>query len=351
MPSRRLPRSHKAFSERISFELGSSEHISTASPDPENEPCTTQATEAQEVNAENCDEDVNNDQYMHQVVRPSDHEQDIPLDEHQSNHDQNMNQSVQRHDHAQSSFDENETPQMREAQKIIDAIAKEADQEEQIDELSGVMETTSVSNTNVEDNAYLRDCRRLQDQQFKQKHLRNRLGKWELDLLHKEHECYNAWLFKTLRPSSLEERMAAAPIYGYGTVQLRVICDKDSSQWKLLTLDNVKFILARQDTNHRVGLGALPDTTHLHLPEPTIFGDQGDGFLSIATNVGCALGRVDQGGRKIWMLRTFDLQATTHNKSKAGILFGWIGGSSNAHHEKRHLDEDDESEVCESLRA
>lgn len=243
------------------------------------------------------------------------------------------------HDHTDHSEDIN----WASSQQFINDIAEEAEIHGKVGDLADEMNASSLTTVTGTDDAWLRQCQQTQDAKFKdQRHLKHQQGIWELDLTHNRHECYNAYLFKSLRPSPLEERNLPAPILGYGTVELKVHYDKSSTQWNILSLENVAYIQARQDSNHRVGLEALPNGIHLLLPPPAMFGDQGDGFLSIATGIGCPLGQINQGGRKAWKLRTLDPQETTKTKAAAptfGFLLGW--GSSHSKDSRKRQREDD----------
>lgn len=184
--------------------------------------------------------------------------------------------------------------------------------------LSGELSLARLNHTASErgslprdDGSYLQECKDMHDELFpNQKQQKNEMGTWELDLLHQEHECYNIYLFNTLRPSAEHERQYPSQIFGYGQVSIRVLDDKDSTQWNELVLEDVKYVVPARDINpntatHRVGRWALPEGTHLHLPKGRQ-GQCGDGFLSIADDDGCALGRLNQGGRQIWALRTYN---------------------------------------------
>jgi len=162
-----------------------------------------------------------------------------------------------------------------------------------------------------QDPDWLAICRQKQDEMYpREQEDRNKMGVWELDLHHQEHECYNAHLFTYLEESSDAEQKSAACIYGRGTVAIHTLYDKESTDCRTISIPNVKFILQPQDTNHRLGAIALPEGTHLHLPNLNC-SNHGDGFLSFDDSLGCALGRLSQGGRKFWSLRTYDPPITT----------------------------------------
>lgn len=232
------------------------------------------------------------------------------------------------------------------SQQFINQLAGEANVHAKVDEISNQLNSSSLTTNKTLNDSWLERCRRAQDSKFPhQKYLKHQQGIWELDLLHQEHECYNAHLFTKLRPSTLQEQQLPAPVFGYGTVVLKTHDDRLGAQWKSLTLNNVKYIQSPQNTNHRVGLGALPSTLHLHLPSSATSGDPGDGFLSIADGIGCALGLIDQGGRRVWKLRTLDVQDTKKAPvATKGFLFGWGEGGRAQLSKKRHH-EDDDSEV------
>lgn len=209
---------------------------------------------------------------------------------------------------------------------------------------------SSTRNTHEDHDMWLRSCCDKQVMLYGQlEHAEEKMGIWELDLLHDEHECYNAFLFSTLRPSSIQEQNSPARVFGYGTVELRVRYDKASTTWKPMTLHNVRYVQAApRENNHRVGLGALPELTNLHLPEPTALGDQGDGFLSIDNEVGCALGRINQGGRKIWTLRTHednDISQHILGITKKGFFGRWFMSSGSPNRSAKRQREDDTTEV------
>lgn len=212
---------------------------------------------------------------------------------------------------------------------------------------------TSRSNTE-EDDTWLRECCEKQEESYGMPdHGWDIMGTWELDLLHHQHECYNAFLFKTLRRSSIGDQNSPAKVLGYGRVELRVRFDKESTTYLTLTLDNVKYVQgAPHENNHRIGLDALPKSTNLHLPRLTTLGDQGDGFLSIDNMTGCALGRIDQGSRKIWALRTYDPEngiADTQATTKKGFFSGWFTGSSSGSRSAKRRREDDDTELREGM--
>lgn len=257
------------------------------------------------------------------------------------------------------------------AQQIINDLSAEADAD-RIDVLSEDVENihrvdTSRQNTNHPDSiSWLRKCQEIQDHMFPdQQDQKKKMGIWELDLLHQGHECYNAYLFTSLTPSSAHEQSYPNLVYGYGTISLHVICDKDTDQWTELAFDNVRYVRPMFDNNpynanHRIGRGALPRSTHLHLPHGPQGSKTADGFLSIADGVGCALGRLDQGGRRTWALRTFDGSVPTVVPSTTLSLrrpsgFGWFSfgqGSGNATGRNRHGKRDrgvDDDEVGCSL--
>lgn len=231
-------------------------------------------------------------------------------------------------------------------QQIIEELNAEAIAEQRAanfdNALSEGLDDTHI-NVLSEDSrpSYLQVCQQMQDEMFpSQTHLKKLMGVWELDILHREHECYNIHLFTDLRPSKLYERRYPTLVYGYGTVRVRTLCDKASTVWRWLTLENVKYVCAPQVTNHRLGLGALPIAAHYHLPVPWGMGTEtsdnvGDGFLSISSGVGCALGRLDQGGRKVWALRTYDetvedmpgdkKEDTEHDEQEESVRRRWFG--------------------------
>lgn len=215
---------------------------------------------------------------------------------------------------------------------------------------------SSTRGTPEQDDTWLQWCREQQVTLYGQMdHAKDRMGIWELDLLHHQHECYNAFLFSTLQPSSVEEQNSPARVFGYGTVNLKVRYDKASTTWTPMTLHNVKYLQASPyDHNHRVGLAALPKMTNIHFPKPTVSDDQGDGFLSIDNEIGCALGRVEQGSRKIWTLRTLDIEHISRDvqhTTKGGFLSGWFSGSGSEHRPvKRQRVDDAEVRACSPPR-
>lgn len=249
------------------------------------------------------------------------------------------------------SDEEESTMHWQESGEVTKKTFKERDLHAHVDQLSHELKGSLLDVTQSAPDSWLEKCRKAQDLKFPhQVHQKYQQGIWELDLLHKEHECYNAHLFATLEPSTMEERRLPAPVFGYGRVTLRVHDAKTSSQSKFLSLENVKYIQAPQSVNHRVGLGALPETVHLHLPDTTVFDVQGDGFLSISNGVGCALGLVDQGGRRVWKLRTSETSPATRATaivSKVGSLFGW--GGDGQRFKKRQCDVGDDEVSLQTL--
>lgn len=175
--------------------------------------------------------------------------------------------------------------------------------------------------------AWLKKCREQQVELYGPlKHAEDEMGTWELDLHHDRHECYNAFLFTTMEPSSDREQESSSRVFGHGTVEIKVIYDKVSNQWQRFTLDNVRYVQAApQENNHRVGIKGLFYGARVHLPKLTAAGDQGDGFVSLSGDSGCAVGRINQGNRKIWALRTYDIhdaaqsiETTTTSESVGG---------------------------------
>lgn len=175
------------------------------------------------------------------------------------------------------------------------------------------------------------------------------MGIWELDLHHDSHECYNTFLFTTRRPAPEYEQQYRSGVFGRGTIEVRAVYLKASTSWETFTLENVRHTQAApQENNHRIGIRGLPFGANAHLLRPMTIGDAGDGFMSISRDSGCAVGRINQGSRKIWALRTYYIHnaiqwtnATTADESGRA---GHVDSGSKTDSCKRQQ-EDDGAEV------
>lgn len=168
----------------------------------------------------------------------------------------------------------------------------------------------------VANKEWLAHCQTKQDTSFPEaKHLSLKMGTWELDMQHDQHECYNIHLFESIRRPTLAETALGSRVYGVGTVILRARMSKDSLEYIPLRIEDVRYILEPQTTNHRIGYQALPNIRHRTLPNNPSIGS--GGILSLGHLGACALERINQGGRHCWALCLWDLPEPTPRRSLA----------------------------------
>lgn len=167
---------------------------------------------------------------------------------------------------------------------------------------------------------YLQHCRDRYKEMFPDlQQLIHQSGLWELNLQQNHHECYNPYIFETMRPSSPEEQRSHSCIKGHGTVLLKVKLSKDSDEYTEIRLPNVRYIELPRTANNSIGLYALPSTRDVFLPSST--SSSQEAFLRVTENVGCALIQVDQGGRKCWTLCTCEQPSALVSKKSLSFPF------------------------------
>lgn len=74
---------------------------------------------------------------------------------------------------------------------------------------------TSRQSTHHPDSiSWLQKCQEMHDQMFPDKQeQKNKMGIWELDLLHQGHESYNAYLVTSLTRHLQQSKYASTPVW------------------------------------------------------------------------------------------------------------------------------------------